>query len=171
MMDGDWDILRVLASPPLLRLFKCTGWCGQFFMRKNISWRGGGSPEFHVPLWPCFPFFFPCYSLLIILVAQSTREKSKLCDHFSQNNFVFKGVVWTCVIRKSTIGEKGYFSLLLQLLIDTILVQWFFIDPFSVCSCWHTDHCVTGMVSTHHHLSPWFFCMNAHESALYVGKW
>ena len=92
MMDGDWDILRVLASPPLLRLFKCTGWCGQFFMRKKHKLKGG-SPEFHVPLWPCFPFFFPCYSLLIILLAQSTREKSKLCDHFSQNNFVFKGVV------------------------------------------------------------------------------
>ena len=31
-------------------------------------------------------------------------------------------------------------------------------------------HCVTGTVSTHHHLPPGFFCMNPPESALDAGE-
>ena len=36
--------------------------------------------------------------MLTILVGQSsTREKEKLRHHFSWNNFLFKGLVWTCL--------------------------------------------------------------------------
>ena len=35
---------------------------------------------------------------------------------------------------------------------------------------WCIIHCVTGMVSTHHHLYPGFFCLNPPESALDAGE-
>ena len=47
----------------------------------------------------------------------------------------------------------------------TVKSAYLFLTPSLLC-----QHCVTGVVSTHHHPYPGFFCMNLPESALYAGE-